>query len=58
MRVLRYVLEFPTPVGGGPYPPTGVAVALGGQVIGAWVVSAVTRDVYAVSDRVKVPIER
>ncbi len=58
VRVLRYVLEYPTPVGGGPYPPTGVAVAMGGHVVGAWVLSAVTRDVYAVSDRANVPVDR
>ena len=55
-RVLSFVLEFPTPIGGGAYPPTGVAVAVGQRVIGAWVVSAVTRDVYAVSDRANVPV--
>ena len=57
-RVLSFVLEFPTPIGGGAYPPTGVAVAVGQRVIGAWVVSAVTRDVYAVSDRANVPVDR
>ena len=56
VRLIRYVLEFPTPVGGGAYPPTGVAVVADAQVFGAWVVSAVTRDVYAVPDRAGVPI--
>lgn len=57
-RVLSFVLEFPRPIGGGASPPTGVAVAVGHRVIGAWVVSAVTRDVYAVSDRANVPVDR
>lgn len=55
-RVLTFVLEFPTPIGGGAYPPSGRAVAVGDRIVGAWVVSAVTRDVYAVTDRALVPV--